>query len=161
MSGTARLHSPVRPLGFLEPSAVRFSRFLVSRVPVLYPAFLSFPLETRLVDGRLVGEYPPPRLCSTRIFYQVFIPKLPSVKSRVLPYKLCPPHDVIHDLESYPTYYDALYYPHYPSHSRIVSSLEMFYRGQVWFAQLSNYYAPAAVVALRVLRDAITAGFQG
>jgi hypothetical protein len=43
----------------------------------------------------------------------MFLVKQPSMKSRVLNYELCPPHDLVHDLESYPTFYDPLYYPHY------------------------------------------------
>jgi hypothetical protein len=43
----------------------------------------------------------------------MFLLKQPSKKTRVLNYDLCPPHNVVHDVELYPVYYDALYFPHY------------------------------------------------
>jgi hypothetical protein len=54
----------------------------------------------------------------------MFILKLPSTQPRVLNYEMCPPHDVVHDPESYPTFYDPLYYPHY--HPQIFSTPEDF-----------------------------------
>ena len=40
----------------------------------------------------------------------MFLVKQPSVVYRVLNSDLCPPHDLLHDIESYPIFYDALYY---------------------------------------------------
>jgi len=41
----------------------------------------------------------------------MWLNKRPSVISRVLDADDCPPHDVIHDINDYPKFYDALYYP--------------------------------------------------
>ncbi|KAG2096713.1 uncharacterized protein F5147DRAFT_778221 [Suillus discolor] len=54
----------------------------------------------------------------------MFLIKQPSVKSHVLNYELCPPLDLMHDLDSYSAYYDPLYYPHY--HPEIFSTPENF-----------------------------------
>ncbi|KAG2065975.1 hypothetical protein BDR04DRAFT_125811 [Suillus decipiens] len=42
----------------------------------------------------------------------VFITKLPCCLSCVLNEGQCPPCDEPHDVNCYPLYYDALYYPH-------------------------------------------------
>ncbi|KAG1834029.1 hypothetical protein F4604DRAFT_1963829 [Suillus subluteus] len=54
----------------------------------------------------------------------MFLVKQPSIKTRILNPKLCPPHDLVHAIESYPTYYDPLYYPHY--YPQIFSTPEKF-----------------------------------
>ena len=55
----------------------------------------------------------------------MFLVKQPSVACRVLNSDLCPPHDLLHDIESYPIFYDALYYPQY--HLCVFSTPENFY----------------------------------
>ena len=54
----------------------------------------------------------------------MFLVKQSSVVCRVLSSDLCPPHDVLHDIETYPLFYDPLYYPQY--HLRIFSTAENF-----------------------------------
>ncbi|KAG1773640.1 hypothetical protein EV702DRAFT_1129554 [Suillus placidus] len=43
----------------------------------------------------------------------VFISKHPSTCPRVLDATDCPPHNILHDTQKYPLFYDALYYPQY------------------------------------------------
>ena len=54
----------------------------------------------------------------------MFLVKQPSVVCRVLSSDFCPPHDVLHDIETYPLFYDSLYYPQY--HLRVFSTAENF-----------------------------------
>ena len=54
----------------------------------------------------------------------MFLVKQPSVVCRVLSSNLCPPHDVLHDIETYPLFYDPLYYPQY--HLHVFSTAENF-----------------------------------
>jgi hypothetical protein len=43
----------------------------------------------------------------------MFISKHPSTCPRVLDATDYPPHNIIHDTQKYPLFYDALYYPQY------------------------------------------------
>lgn len=43
----------------------------------------------------------------------VFLSKHPSTRPRVLDATDCPPHNILHDIQTYPLFYDALYYPQY------------------------------------------------
>ena len=81
---------------------------------------------------------PPPHLSSSRVAAQsgqllaailskiMFLVKQPSVVCRVLNSDLCPHHDLLHDIESYPIFYDALYYPQYHLILRVFSTPENF-----------------------------------
>ena len=53
-------------------------------------------------------------LLTTFIFrMSVFLSKHPSSCPRVLDATDCPPHNILHDIQTYPLFYDALYYPQY------------------------------------------------
>jgi len=54
----------------------------------------------------------------------MFLVKQPSVVCCVLNSDLRPPHDLLHDIQTYPLFYDALYYPQY--HLHVFSTAESF-----------------------------------
>jgi hypothetical protein len=55
-----------------------------------------------------------------------FLCKRPSTNPRVLDANDCPPHNLAHDLTSYPLFYDPLYYPSH--HSAVFATADTFCR---------------------------------
>jgi len=49
--------------------------------------------------------------CRTLAYMPLFLCKRPSTNARVLELNDCPPHNLIHDITSYPLFYDPLYLP--------------------------------------------------
>ena len=45
-------------------------------------------------------------------FFMSFISKKPSAVPRVLCASLCPPRNILHDIDDYASFYDPCYYPH-------------------------------------------------
>ncbi|KAG2737787.1 hypothetical protein P692DRAFT_201858186, partial [Suillus brevipes Sb2] len=54
----------------------------------------------------------------------MFLRKDPSTHVRVIDVDDCPPHDVEHEIPSYPVYYDPLYYPKY--HDAVFATSDSF-----------------------------------
>lgn len=54
----------------------------------------------------------------------VFLIKEPCTRARVLDIASCPPHDVDHDTDAYPIFYDPLYYPQ--CHSIVFANASSF-----------------------------------
>jgi hypothetical protein len=85
----------------------------------------------------------------------LFLTKQPSVLSRVLDIRDCPPHFTPHDVSTYPLYYDALYYPQF--HSAVYASAHQFCS---WLQQsLSSHYTTCA--RCRHLNPTVTVVFDG